>query len=365
MPASNEFVNTLKRIWESGDAAFPIDQRLPDMMKRGLVERFGASSVITADETSKISDGKPVESGDALVIATSGSSGEQKGAVHTHDSIEAAALATGAFLKCNASDHWLACISLAHVGGMSVITRALQFESALSISTSVSQEIIDKAVADGATLTSLVPTSVSSLNVSGFRQVLVGGSKPFRELPQNAVVTYGLTETFGGVVYNGDALDGVDVRLNSESEIEIMSRSLMRCYRNDPLADTFTSDGWFRTGDIGEFVESKLSVLGRRDELINTGGYKVWPKSVEQTVSSLESVADCAVAGIADEKWGSAVALWLVVAGNQKVSLDDIRNHVKKSMPDYCAPQKLFVVSQIPRTALGKVRMSELIAVVK
>ena len=361
MPASQDFVSALKSIWDSGDAALPIDQRLPQHARRKLVEQFSASAVIEGDNLrTNLSGGVPVEQGDALVIATSGSTGEPKGVVHTHGSIEAAILTTGGRLNCSSHDHWLACLSLAHVGGLSVVLRALHFKSSLTVSSRADQKTFLAALAKGATMTSLVPTVLQSVDISKFRTVLIGGAQAPGELPSNAISTFGLTETMGGVVYDGVPLDGVEVRITDDSEILIRSRTLLRCYRDG--TNPTTKDGWLPTGDLGEITDRRLSVHGRRDELINTGGYKVWPRTVENSITTIGGVADCVVRGLTDEKWGSMVSAWIVLADPKvRLNLDDVRRHIKQSLPDYCAPNKIFIVDQIPRSTLGKVQVSELL----
>jgi len=360
MPAGELFVNALKQVWDSGDAALPIDQRLPDAARNNLLAQFKVSSVIEADGSkAKITTGEPVDDGDALVIATSGSSGEPKGVVHTHDSIKAAVTNTGARLGCSEADHWLACISLAHVGGLSVVLRALHFGSQLTIERRADRETIESARRNGANMTSLVPTILHSVDISNFKTVLIGGAHPPTNLPSNAISTYGLTETFGGVVYNGSPIDGVEIRIGYDSEIEIRCDSLLRTYRNG--FDPKNSDGWLPTGDLGEIHDEKLSVLGRKDDLIKTGGYKVWPITIETSLRQHEAIADVIVSGTPDEKWGQAVTAWVVLRKDAiNVRLEDLTKHVLSTLPDYCAPKKIYLVDEIPRSSLGKAFVSEL-----
>ena len=360
MPAGDAFVDVLKEIWDAGDAALPIDQRLPDVARRKLLTQFKVSSIAGADGLRvKFAAGEPIEEDDALVISTSGSTGEPKGVVHTHSSIRAAVASTGARLGCVDTDHWLACISLAHVGGLSVVLRALHFGSRLTIERRADQATIESALKNGANLTSLVPAILHSVDVSNFRTVLIGGGHGPTNLPSNAILTYGLTETFGGVVYNGTPIYGVEVRIGKDSEIEIRCDSLLRCYRDG--SDPKDSDGWLLTGDLGEFRDGKLSVLGRKDDLIKTGGYKVWPTTVETSLRKHDAVADVIVAGTPDEKWGQTVTAWVVLRPDAKnLRLEDLDKHVRLSLPDYCTQKKVYIVDEIPRSSLGKALISEL-----
>jgi O-succinylbenzoic acid--CoA ligase len=361
MPAGDAFVNVLRKVWDSGDAVLPIDQRLPEVARKNLITQFKVSSLIGADGLRvKVAPGEPVDEGDALVVATSGSTGEPKGVVHTHGSIKAAVANTGARLGCSAADHWLACISLAHVGGLSVVLRALHFGSQLTIESRADKATIESAVKNGANMTSLVPTILHSVDISNFKTVLVGGAHTPTNLPSNAISTYGLTETFGGVVYNGEPIDGVEIRIGTDSAIEIRCDSLLRTYRNG--IDPKNSEGWLHTGDLGEFKDGKLTVLGRKDDLIKTGGYKVWPITVEDSLRKHEVVADVVVAGTPDEKWGQTVTAWVVLRSDTRsLRLEDLSKHVRLTLPDYCAPKKVFIVDEIPRSSLGKALMSELV----
>ena len=126
LPAGQGFVDALSRAWEAGNAVFPIDPRLPPPAVATLVEALRPAVVIDGEGSHHLDGGMPTEPGDALVIATSGTTGAPKGVVHTHHSIEASARATSARLDVDPrSDRWVACLPLAHVGGLSVVTRAL------------------------------------------------------------------------------------------------------------------------------------------------------------------------------------------------------------------------------------------------
>ena len=360
---SRIFLDHLNEIWDEGNAVLPIDQRLPQSAKQRLVNDLGASWIITNDgEKVKLNTGLQVEADDALVIATSGTTGLPKGVVHTHKSIYASVTAAGSRLSCDSNDHWLACLPLAHVGGLSVLLRARQYQSELTIVNGVDQSLIDNAINTGANLTSLVPTALQKLDVSNFRAVLVGGSSIVDKLPANAITTYGLTETMGGIAYDGKALDGVEIRISDTGEIEIHGEMLFRTYRDG--IDPKKEDGWFTTGDLGEINDDKLTVYGRKDDLINTGGYKVWPKLVESSINQINGVIDCVVLGLPDAKWGQTVCAWIVLQNpNGSLSLENVRRHIKETLADYCAPRKLFIVESIPRSALGKVLSAEVLKI--
>src|SRR5262249_6086077 len=133
LPGGPGFVDALRRAWDDGDAVFPLDRRLPAEARAGLLARMGAACVITHDGERALAGGVPVEPGDALVMATSGSSGEPKGVVLTHEAVTASAEATSRRLEVTGADHWLACLPLSHVGGLSVVTRALHTGTRLTV----------------------------------------------------------------------------------------------------------------------------------------------------------------------------------------------------------------------------------------
>ena len=363
MPASKTFVDLVQRAWSKGDAVLPIDQRLPLAGKKKLLDAMAPSELIDASFTaSSLPNGRPVQDGDALVIASSGSTGAPKGIIHTHSSILAGAQASASRLQLTSKDHWLVCIPVSHVGGFSVIARALHTGAALTLLPAFDATAVQKAAKNGATHTSLVATALSRIDTSLFKNILLGGSSAPAKLPSNVITTYGMTETGGGVVYNGEPLDNVEIKI-ADGEIFLRCPMLMRAFRDDQIIAI--EDGWYATGDMGEIRENgKLSVHGRRSDMIITGGENVWPSVVEASLVSHPKIDQIVIRGTPDTTWGQRVVAYVVLNDSAQTSgaklLSDFRDHVKQSLPAFCAPQQIVVLAEIPRTSLGKVDVQAL-----
>ena len=353
MPGGQQFVDAIQRAWDDGDAVLPVDQRLPKKAQVDLIGHMGASVVLDQSGASS-RDGWPVESDDALVVATSGSTGQSKGVVLEHRALIANAEATNNFLGVDpVFDKWLACLPLSHVGGFSVIVRALHCGASLEVHDGFEADRVMSAARGGVTLVSLVPTAMRRIETGLFRKVLVGGSSVPPNRPDNVIATYGMTETGSGVVYNGYPLENVELRI-LEGEVQIRCPMLFRCYRNGD--NPITRDGWYPTGDAGELdSEGVLTVYGRTGDMIITGGENVWPVTVERILSKAPDVRECAVVGRPDPEWGQSVVA-LIVPGTDRPSLDDLRELVKGSLPTYCAPRSIEFVEQLPKTSLGKLQ---------
>lgn len=362
LPGGAEFVSTLRRVWEAGDAALPLDRRLPRPARERLLDAMAPAAVIGPDgTTTPRPGGRPVEVDDALVIATSGTTGDPKGVVLTHDAVAASAIASSQRLGVTPDDHWIACLPLNHVGGLSVVTRALHLGTGLTVLPGVDPEellrIADEVAAEGRRcFVSLVATALRRIDASRFATVLLGGSRPPDDRPANTVTTYGMTETGSGIVYDRLPLDGVELRI-VDGEVHVRGPMLLRAYRDGtvPLVD-----GWLATGDLGSLDPAgRLHVDGRRGDLIISGGENVWPDPVEAVLRSHPAVTEVAVSGTDDPEWGQIVTAH-VIAADRTPSLEELREHARTELPGYALPRRLVIVEELPRTSLGKIVRSRL-----
>jgi O-succinylbenzoic acid--CoA ligase len=360
LPAGQAFVEALQRIWDRGNAVLPLDPRLPRPAVDQLLDRLRPSTVVDQDGSHPRADGLPVRDGDALVVATSGTTGEPKGAVLTHDAVQASALASSGRLGVDpARDRWVACLPLAHIGGLSVVTRALATGTRCTLLEQFDAAEVEAEARRGATLVSLVATALGRTDTTGYRAVLLGGAAPPDQLPTNVVTTYGMTETGSGVVYDGVPLDGVELRigdgeLGARGEVLVRGPMLMRAYRDD--TDPTLPGGWLPTGDAGSLDgHGRLAVDGRIAEVIVTGAEKVWPVAVELVIGRHPGVAEVAVWKRPDPEWGERVVAWVVPADVDKPpGLESLRAAVSEQIAPWAAPKELVVVAALPRTASGK-----------
>jgi O-succinylbenzoic acid--CoA ligase len=391
------FLAALRRAFDDGDAVLPLDRRLgPPAAKRLLAELRPAVLVDPQDPGQPehpLADPVPVEEGDALVMATSGSTGAPKGVVLSHDALLASALATSDRLGVDPTrDRWLACLTPAHVGGLGVITRAWCTATPLELAEHAGPEELAARAAGGATLVSLVATQLYRLGAEragAFRRIVLGGSAAPDALPANVTTTYGLTETAGGVVYDGIPLNGVEVRIDpgghdqgagsgtapgapgapgASGEILLRGPMLLRAYRSrlrhrdGDVVDPFDAHGFLATGDAGRIEpDGRLRVFGRIEECITTGGEKVWPAAVEAVLAGHPDLEAVAVCGIADAEWGERVVAYVVPHPDRPApGLTELRSLVASTLANYAAPRQLVIVDALPRTALGKIRRAEL-----
>lgn len=345
--------------WDADNAVLVVDQRLPERAKESLFSALAVHEVIDAGGRTRLHPGaQTMNPNDALVVATSGTSGEPKGVVHTHDGLRAASLASAAALRCGAEAHWLACLPLAHIGGFGVLTRAWHTGATLTVHDGFDAESVARTEA---THVSLVATALARIDPSRFARILLGGSRPPATIPGNATVTYGLTESCGGVVYDRRPIPGVSVRIADDGEVLLRGPMMMSGYRNSNLPSPIDDEGWLHTNDIGHLDTGLLVVEGRRGDLIVSGGEKIWPDAVEQVLATHPRVRECAVAGVVDAEWGQRVVAWIVASDATAPSLAEIRDHVATELPRYCAPREVVVVKELPRTSLGKVLRRSLI----
>jgi o-succinylbenzoate---CoA ligase len=353
LPGGPDFVAALTAAWDQGNAVAPLDRRLAGPARARLLDVLRPARVVTAGGTEPYGAPLPVEDGDALVIATSASTGDPKGVVLTHRAVAASAAATSARLGVDPGVHcWLACLPLNHVGGLSVITRALLTSTPLIVHDGFDAAAVS-AAAGTTVLLSLVPTALARVKASLFHKVLLGGSAPLSSLPSNVVTTYGMTETSSGVVYDGSPLDGVEISISSSGEVLLRCPMLLRCYRDGTVP--IDRNGWFSTGDSGYLDnDGRLQIEGRLSDMIITGGENVWPVAVERVLSQHPQIAEVAVSSRPDPEWGERIVACVVPTGPGGPDLVELRALVTDQLAAFAAPKELVLLASLPKTSIGK-----------
>jgi O-succinylbenzoic acid--CoA ligase len=215
--------------------------------------------------------------------------------------------------------------------------------------------------------TSMVPTQLRRFldaepgALRAFDAVLVGGAATDPELLTRAraagvraVTTYGMTETAGGCVYDGEPLDGVEVRI-VDGGVELSGPVLALGYRLDPVAtaEAFV-DGWFRTRDAGRLSDGRLTVTGRLDDVVITGGVNVAPQAVEAALREHPDVADVVVFGRPDEEWGARIVAAVVPSAGASPTLAALRPWVTARLGAPAAPRELHLLTAVPTLHTGK-----------
>ena len=371
LPPGPAWVPLLEDLWAAGAAVLPVDPRLTARERWAIVDL--ARPTVLLDEDGAIVDtgGRRVDAGTGLVIATSGSAGVPKVVELSRRAIEAAVAGSARALGDDGS--WLCCLPVAHVGGMLVLFRGLLTGANVEVHRGFD---VAEVAATSAERISLVPTMLHRLLAVGadlarFRDILVGGAgladasaEEARTRGANVVTTYGLTETCGGIAYDGVLFDGSAIRLGTDQELQLAGPTLMEGYLGDAdaTAGAFTLDGWLRTGDAGEVDgDGRLRVHGRIDTCIRTGAEKVWPQEVEAALREHPKVVEVAVAGRPDPEWGEHVVAFIVPASiDDPPTLEEIRDHAADRMARFKAPRELVVLAALPRTPSGKIRRNEL-----
>jgi O-succinylbenzoic acid--CoA ligase len=298
-----------------------------------------------------------------LVIETSGSTGRAKRVLLSRDAMRASALATQE--RLGGPGQWVLNLPPTHVAGVQVLYRSVVAGTEPVITDDVVKA--REQVVEERSFLSLVPTQLHRLlgmtnavaALAAFDTVLVGGAAFDPLLRSRAegegirvVSTYGMSETCGGCVYDGQPLAGVDVRID-DGHVLLRGPVLFDGYEDDPeLTEATLRHGWLVTHDLGEIdSDGRLRITGRDDDMVTSGGVKVPAPAVADRICAHPSIRTAEVLGVPDEKWGERVVAFVV----GDLELDMLRDWVAAECPRSWAPRQLVPVEELPLLPNGKV----------
>lgn len=323
--------------------------------------------------SSALRPGEPIDDDVALVVTTSGTTGIPKGAMLSSTALRASGDATHE--RLGGPGQWLLALPTYHIAGVQVLLRSILAGTEPAI-LDVSGGFLPGGLASAVAgmrgprkYTSLVPTQlIKALDepvgreaLAQFDAVLVGGAATpapvlarARAAGINVVRTYGMSETCGGCVYEGVPLTGTKIRIE-DGRVMLGGATLAKGYRGLPDHPAFAEPGWFRTEDAGSYEDGVLSITGRLDEAIMTGGLLVIPQVVEAVLAHHPAIAECVVLGLPDDRLGQRVAVAVVLRpGATPPTLDDLREHVLDELDAIAAPRELAVLEELPLRGPGK-----------
>lgn len=307
-------------------------------------------------------DGPPLDDGVAVLVGTSGSTGDPKGVQLTADAIGAAVTATHD--RLGSPGHWVCPLPLHYVAGVMTVARSALAGTRLSV---VPTDLTSLPRHPGRNYASVVAAQLHralddraiTADLARFDAVLVGGSaippallQRGRSAGVNLVATYGMAETCGGCVYDGLPLAGVQVAIDLADRIAITSPAVFSGYRLDPAATAAALTGrTLRTNDRGRWSGGRLQVLGRVDDVVITGGVNVDLAAAQRVADAAFGPARLALLAVPDERWGVRI----VALTDAAIELAECRARLADSLQPAAVPRDLRRVAGLPRTSTGKI----------
>ncbi|HEV2821322.1 MAG TPA: AMP-binding protein [Solirubrobacteraceae bacterium] len=366
LPPGEAFVVALHACLLRGAVAVPIDPRLGSAQRAR--RETGCAVVVRealpAARAPARARAAPTHdlAAPALVVHTSGSTGAGTPVALTYANWLWSALGSSVALGHRRDEGWLCALPLSHVGGLSVLLRAVIGATTVILherfdTQAVLQELIRR---DGPTAVSLVPTMLQRLLDAGLRRpstlrtALLGGAPVPPALLERArdagvpvVTTYGLTEACSQVATAGAPLFCTRVRIADDGEVLVSGPTV--------APGAAGPDGWLRTGDLGELAtDGTLLVTGRAADTIVTGGENVAPSEVEAVLERHPAVSEAVVHGRPDPVWGEAVVATVVLRAETVEA--ELSAHCAAHMATHQVPKAVAFATELPRTAGGKLR---------
>ncbi len=349
----------------------------------------------------------------AMILYTSGTTNLPKGVVTTHDNLEAQISTLVSAWEYSENDHILCILPLHHVHGIiNVISCTLWAGGKVEFLPNFSAEGIfnffsSKITENEDLVFMAVPTiyfkliahfetlpveqqEILSKDMKRFRLMVSGSAAlPVSVMEKWETISghrllerYGMTE-IGMAISNpyngvrkaghiGQALPGVEIRLVDEEnnlapageagEIQIKGANVFQEYwqKKEATENTFTADGWFKSGDVAVDANGYYKILGRSSiDIIKSGGYKISALEIEEVLRTHSAIEDCSVVGIDDEEWGELVVAAIIV-NNNSLDTNELNTWMRERIPSYRVPRRYKIVEELPRNAMGKVTKNDL-----
>jgi len=343
-----------------------------------------------------------------MILYTSGTTSLPKGVVSTHANIDFQMECLIQAWEWKESDRTICMLPLHHIHGIiNVVGCSLSVGGICEFLPKFSESaVFDRLLSGELTVFMAVPTIYFKLisywdsfsedqkhfvfdQLKAFRLMVSGSAAlPVSVMEKWHVISghwllerYGMTE-IGMAISNpfhgerkpghvGIPLPGVQVRLMGDEseikedlvsgEIQIKGPNVFQSYWNkaEATAETFTEDGWFKTGDVAHVENGYFKILGRSSvDIIKSGGYKLSALEIEEVIRQHPNVADCGVVGLADDEWGEIVAVVVVLTSELEVNA--LNTWLRERLPGYKVPRKYLIKEELPRNAMGKVTKNDL-----
>lgn len=358
-----EFTKSVFSAWDAGYGVSVIADTDPQTIVDQSIVRIDPTHVISPDgsrheRTSAIND----TPGIAAVVLTSGTTGNPLPVELSFGALESSARSLYDVTSLSADDTWLCCLPPYYIAGLAVLSRCWITGSNLIFHSRFDVERIAHDLPRASAISLVAPQLRQlidhNIDLSHLSTVLVGGSSFPGDLRQaciekniNVHATYGMTETCGGICHDGNLFDNTQVRIDND-EILVKSDSLFSGYRHNPIATQKKfRDGWFITGDRGVMTD-RLSVWGRSDDIINSGGVKVDPLIIEQAIAHLYPENEICVVATEHPTLHESTTL---ISTTKDINLEQLRSELKEYLPSTHLPIRLGYVKKISRTERGKV----------